>query len=192
MSGIIRWLAPHLFPQLQGQQATAGMPMGGSTGTPSPALAAMPMGGAGTPNPIDASVNAVGNWAFSGAPGSPTAPGANQQAIQDVWNRFAPLNKWPGQRYPGQGQWMQPPTPYAVPQSAVDAVLQPSLPPLSAPPAPHDLHPASIRLDFHKPPEPPEQDPLSSLHFLHPGIGATSPAPPQRSTLPWPAGPGSP
>jgi hypothetical protein len=167
MSGIIRWLAPHMFPQLNQQTPTA------------------PTG----PNPVDASANAAGNWAFSGVPGSPTgqqsleslppgqAPTSFQHALQNAW-----------QRYAGQGQPMNVKPQPQVSMTPTPGQSQPrALPPLSAPP--HDMHPSSIRVDFHPPPEPP--DPLS---FVHPGMGGAGQPLSQPSlanpSLPWPAGSG--
>lgn len=158
MSGLIRWLAPHMFPQLQG---------GG--GTPTAASGATGATGA-------AGDTIPGFMQNAQASGALNAPGVNQQALQALWARhFAPPQ----------------------PRTAMAPQQRSALPPQhSAPPpqqsAPPDLHPQSIRVDFHPPPEPSEQDPLKALHFLHPGIGESGPAAqqPTRSPLAWPAGPG--
>lgn len=139
MAGLIRWLAPHMFPQLGGG--------GGAASTPAQPGAT---GAAGDTIP--------GFMRGAQASGALNAPGVNQQALQALWARhFAPPAS-PQQR-----------TPSAAPQQ------RSALPPQQS--APPDLHPQSIRVDFHPPPEPPEQpDPLKSLHFLYPGIGEYGPA----------------
>lgn len=174
MSGIIRWLAPHMFPQLNQPGATP------TAATPPPA----------TPNPVDPSANAAAQWMTGGAPGSLTAP-ATAQGLATPPSSFqnALQNAW--QRYAGQGQPLRPPAQPQVTMTPTPGQTGPSahwvgglrpLPPLSAPPAPqqHDMHPASIRVDFHPPPEPP--DPLS---LAHPGMGGTGQALAAPPPNPW-------
>lgn len=151
-------------------------------------------------NPVDAGANAAGNWAMSGAPGSPSAanaggsplvnatgwptggtpqqPATLQQALHDAWNRYVP------------------------PHMALPAGIgsPPVTPPLSGTgmrptPQAHGLpppHPASVThtIEYHKP-EPPEHPDMRfmpnqgsaanppsipGLYFLHPGVGQSGAA----------------
>jgi hypothetical protein len=181
MSGIVRWLAPHLFPQLQ------------AGGLPANAGATPPMQLTGADVPTGADPRSQPDWQKNFAGLNPAAHPSYQSALDAIFAKYAPHASVTGS---GVGEPLAGPTghPLAAPQAPLlpphlRGAAMPLLPAQHAAAAPAGLpgiYPGLLYPRYGQQPQPPQSGLPKFTGTVSPQSGAPSyMGPPPSSQSGW-------